>query len=368
MSANNPVEGLRSVNDGVDHWWKTTLQRMQVEHSTRRMLILVVFAFIAFAAMAPSVFLTGLNFQNMALAVPETGLLAVAMMVAMLTGGIDLSLVAIANLSAITISSTFTALSASNPATAESLGPLLILIGVLVGVLAGAINGLLIAGLGVTPILATLGTMQIFNGIAVVWTGGKTLYGSPASLTSFGQSTMAGIPMLFVIFVLVALAVAFLIERTPLGLRLELEGANPVAARFSGIRSKNILMKSYLLTGLIGGIAGVVFIARNPTASADYGSSYTLLVIVIAVLGGTNPNGGYATVSGVFLSALTLQIIQSGFTAMRLSSFQYSIAQGVILIVVLVIDQIDWKELRQKRKNRKHTGVSHKPFVSTQSA
>ena len=88
-----------------------------------------------------------------------------------------------------------------------------------------------------------------------------------------------------------------------------------------------------------------MFIARNPTASADYGASYVLLVIVIAVLGGTNPNGGFATVGGVFLAALTLQVVQSGFTSMRLSAFQYAIAQGVILIGVLVLD---WKDVRTR--------------------
>jgi simple sugar transport system permease protein len=332
------------------------------------MLALVIIAFIVFSVLAPNVFMTGLNLQNMALSVPETGLLAVAMMVAMLTGGIDLSLVGIANLSAITISTTYSALAANNPAMAESMAPALILMGIVVGILAGAVNAWLIAGVGVTPILATLGTMQIYNGVAVVWTGGKTLYGSPEALTAFGQSTMAGIPMLFIVFLAVALLVAFIVDRTPLGLRLELEGANPVAARYSGIRSRNILTKSYLLTGLIGGITGVVFISRNPTASADYGASYILLVIVIAVLGGTNPNGGYAIVSGVFLAALTLQIVSSGFTAMRLSTFHYSIAQGVILIVVLVIDQIDWRRWRDKWKFRNRSDTRKNALASSEPA
>lgn len=344
------ITRVSSINEQVDEWWQHTLKNVHASHGTGRMLVLVVVAFAGFAALKPGIFLTGINLQNMALSVPETGLLAVAMMIAMLTGGIDLSLVAIANLTAITISTAFTAISASDAALSESLGPVLVLLGVLVGVAAGAVNAWLIAVVGVTPILATLGTMQIFNGIAVVWTGGKTLYGSPSQLTQLGQSTVAGVPMLFIVFTLVALVVAFLVSRTPLGLRLELEGANRVASRYSGIRSRSLLIQSYLLTGAIGGIAGVVFIARNPTASADYGASYTLLVIVIAVLGGTNPNGGFATVSGVFLSALTLQIVQSGFTALRLSAFQYSIAQGVILIVVLIIDQVDWKDLWRRRR------------------
>jgi simple sugar transport system permease protein len=141
-----------------------------------------------------------------------------------------------------------------------------------------------------------------------------------------------------------------LVSRTPLGLKIQLQGANPVAARYSGINSRRVLMSTYLVAGLLGGVAGILFIARNPTASADYGASYVLLVIVIAVLGGTNPAGGFATVFGVVLATLTLQIVASGFTAVRLSSYQYAMAQGVILILVMVADQVTWRRRRIARR------------------
>ncbi|TRW45910.1 ABC transporter permease [Georgenia yuyongxinii] len=313
------------------------------------MLLLVVLAFAVFTALNPSVFLGPINLQNIALATPEVGVLALAMMLAMLSGGIDLSLVSIANLTAITMSTLYTAIAANDPAQAEQLFPLILLAGLAVGVLGGFLNGVLVAWIGITPILATLGTMQIYNGLAVAWTGGKTLYGSPSALTGFGQSTVGGVPTLFVVFVLVALAIGVVVNRTPLGLKVTLQGANPTAARFSGINSSRVLMSTYLTTGLLGGIAGVLFLGRNPTASADYGASYVLLVVVIAVLGGTNPNGGFATVFGVVLAALTLQIVQSGFTAVRLSIFEYSIAQGLILVAVMVFDQVKWRGRRRSR-------------------
>ncbi|MDY5127835.1 ABC transporter permease [Actinotignum sp. GS-2025f] len=349
----DPTNKLSSLNEKIDRSTKRFHSTFRMNRSTTQMLLLLVGTFAVFAIANPETFLSLVNVQNMALAVPEIGLLSIAMMISMVTGGIDLSLVSIANLTAITISTTFTAVANSDPAMAENLGILIILLGILVGVAAGAFNGFLIAKIGVTPILATLGTMQIFNGLAVVWTGGKTLYGSPSALTAFGVSAVAGIPTLFFVFLAVALVVGFLLNRTPLGLRLELQGANPVAARYSGIKSSTLLMRSYVLTGFIGALAGVVFIARNPTASADYGASYVLLVIVIAVLGGTNPSGGYATVFGVFLAALTLQIVRSGFTAMRLSPFQYAIAQGVILVAVLVIDKIDWRKVFRRSTPKK---------------
>ena len=216
------------------------------------------------------------------------------------------------------------------------------------GLIGGLVNALLIAYARITPILATLGTMQIFNGIAVVATGGRTLYSFPSSLGAIGQMTVAFIPMLFFAFVVVAIIVAVVINRTAIGRRIQLEGANPVASLYSGLNSRRTLLATYLSTGLLAGIAGILIIMRNPTASADYGASYTLLVIVIAVLGGTNPNGGFSTVLGVVLATLTLQVVSSGFTALRLSSYEYSIAQGVILIAVMIIDQIDWRRLRRK--------------------
>jgi simple sugar transport system permease protein len=334
---------FRTMNDQLGERWGSALGRIQVERSTGRLTTLLLIAFALFAVLNPPVFLSPLNLQNIAVAAPEIGVLAIAMMLAMLTGGIDLSLVSIANLSAITMSTLYTAVAASDPALAEQLLPLLVLAGLLVGLLGGLVNGFLISVVGITPILATLGTLQVYNGIAIAWTGGRTLYGSPAALTAAGQSTVAGVPVLFVVFVLVAVAVAALINKTPIGLKIQLQGANPVAARYSGINSRTVLMSTYLVTGGLGGLAGVLFLTRNPTASADYGASYVLLVIVIAVLGGTNPMGGFATVLGVVLATLTLQVVASGFTAIRLSSYQYAIVQGLILITVMVADQLRWR-------------------------
>lgn len=341
--ADTETKSLSRLNDSVDSAWTRMLGRVSLQGGVKRMLVLLLIAFVIFAALKPSVFLSGTNLRNIALNSPEIGVIAIAMMLAMLTGGIDLSLVATANLAAITMSTIYTAVSASDPVLAEQSFPLILLAGVAVGLVGGCINGLLISVVGITPILATLGTMQIFNGIAVAWTGGKTLDGTPSALTAIGASTFGGIPTLFFVFILLAIAVGVIINRTPLGLRIQLQGANPTAARYSGIASQKTLMSTYVLTGLLSGIAGVFFIARNPTASADYGASYVLLVIVIAVLGGTNPNGGFATVLGVALATLTLQIVSSGFTALRLSSYQYAIAQGVILVAAMAFEQVRWR-------------------------
>jgi simple sugar transport system permease protein len=333
----------REANQRVDDAVSSAVGRFHVHHGVVRMLVLTVLAFAIFAVAKPAIFLNPLNLQNIAIAAPEIGLLALAIMLAMLTGGIDLSVVAIANMTAITISMLSTAAGADAGA---GVALLIVLVGLLVGLVGGLLNGLLVSKVGITPILATLGTMQIFNGIALVLTGGKTLYGVPQVLTTFGQTMLAGVPALFIVLVVAAVVLAVIINRTALGSTILLQGANPVAARFSGIRTERTLMCTYLICSALAALAGVLFVSRNPTASADYGSSYVLLVIVIAVLGGTNPNGGFGTVLGVVLATLTLQIVSSGFNIIRLTSYDYAIAQGAILIVIMVIDQITTRRRR----------------------
>lgn len=347
------------LNDQLGELTRGVIARASGNRKTGRMVVALVIAFAIFASANPRVFLSPLNMQNIGVAAPEIGVIAIAMMLAMLTGGIDLSLVAIANLSAITIVSLYSGIAASDPALAETLTIPILLAGVAVGVACGALNSVLVSVVGITPILATLGTMQILNGIAIVTTGGSTLYGAPAGLSTFGRTALGPVPLLFVVFIVIAALVALFVSTTPLGRKIQLEGANPVAARYSGISSRTVLMSTYTIGGALAGGAGVLFLARNPTASADYGSSYVLLVIVIAVLGGTNPNGGFASVAGIVLATLTLQIVSSGFTALRLSSYEYAIAQGVILIAVMVLDYVTAN--RRSRRSRGEPAPSASP-------
>lgn len=317
------------------------VRAVHVHRSVAQMAGLLAAAFALFAVLRPEVFLGSYNLQVIALSAPEIGVLAIAMMLTMLSGGIDLSVVSIANATAITISMTYSALAdRSGEEFANSLALPVILLGLVVGLAAGTVNALLITRVGITPILATLGTMQLFNGLELVVTGGRTLYGAPQALTTFGTTTIAGIPAIFLLFLGVAAVTGLFLDRTALGHQIRYQGANAEASRYSGISATRTLFWTYGLVGLLGGVAGAVFLARNPSASADYGSSYILLVIVIAVLGGTNPYGGSATVLGVVLATLCLQVVASGFTALRLSSQEYAMAQGVILIGAMVFDHL----------------------------
>jgi simple sugar transport system permease protein len=334
---------------GLDAATRRVVGILQERRSLSRLLALALAVLVGFSVLSPDIFFSVVNFQTIAFTVPEIGLLSLAIMVAMLTGGIDLSIVSVANLTALTTATLFVTVGGAEATGGQAvlLTVLFVAAGLLVALLAGLVNGFLVAVVGVTPILATLGTMQLYNGLAIAWTGGEALYGMPEAFLAIGINTVALVPVSFVTLVLIAVALAVLLNRSPLGTKLRLVGANPTAARFSGIHNRRVLLATYVVTGLLAGLAGVIIASRSASASPDYGSSYLLLAIVVAVLGGTNPFGGFGTVLGVVLATVTLEMVSSGFNIMRLSPFEYTIAQGLILVWVMVLDAVRTRRRRQ---------------------
>ncbi|AXC48999.1 ABC transporter permease [Paracoccus suum] len=281
-------------------------------------------------------FLTAYNFESMAFFLPELGILSIAMMIAMLTGGIDLSVVGIANLAGIVAGLWF-----QRSGGAEA-GPAVVAVGVLlalaVGLVAGVLNGLLIARARITPILATLGSGQVFTGLALVLTGGPAIVGFPAAWNAIGNGHLGPVPVPFVIFVAICIAVWLLLTRSALGLNLMLIGTNPRAAVFAGVRRTQMLIYSYALTGMLAASAGILLSARTNAAKSDYGASYLLQAVLIAVLGGTNPAGGRGSVLGVALAVVSLVLLSSGFQMMRVSNHLIDFIWGATLIIVLAIN------------------------------
>jgi simple sugar transport system permease protein len=294
-------------------------------------ITLLIFAVMA--GLNPDKFLRYYNFESISYVMPELGILCIAMMVAMLTGGIDLSIVAIANLAAITAGIYF-----RHPAVAESIAA--VLIALTVGLAAGLLNGVLIARLRIIPILATLGTGQVFAGLALVLTGGPAIAGYPQAWTWIGTGKLLGIAAPFWILIVVAVVVAVVLRRTHLGVNLMLIGTNARAAVFAGIRSSRMILYSYAMTGLMAAIAGILLSGRTNSAKADFGSSYLLQAVLIAVLGGTNPAGGKGRVAGVLLALVALMLLSSGMQIMRVSNFMIDAVWGAFLVLVIAINYL----------------------------
>jgi simple sugar transport system permease protein len=146
----------------------------------------------------------------------------------------------------------------------------------------------------------------------------------------------------------IAAGVGYLINRTSLGLKVFLIGTNRKAAQYSVMGDKRVIAWTYVISGFLSSLAGLIIASRTSAASPDFGSSYILLAIVIVVLGGINPMGGFGTVTGVVLATIVLQMVASGFNALRFSQFFYLAAQGGVLVIVMMINTI----LEQRRARR----------------
>ena len=293
---------------------------------------------LIFSILSPNIFFSPNNFKSMSYQVPEIAILSIAVMLSMLTGGIDLSIVSISNAAALVAA--WVMRSHSDSTGSESLMWIIIacVLGIVVGLIAGGINSILVAKLDVTPILATLATMTLFNGIAIGMTDGVSVSGLPEAFMRVGNGTFFGIPTPFILMIIIAGAVGVWINRTTLGLKVFLVGTNRKAAQYSVMGDRKVIAWVYLVSGFLSALAGLIIASRTSAASPDFGSSYILLAIVIVVLGGVNPMGGFGTVTGVILATVVLQMVASGFNALRFSQFFYLAAQGGVLIFVMILN------------------------------
>jgi simple sugar transport system permease protein len=301
-----------------------------------RLAVIAVLVFLVMTALSPDRFLSTQNLTSMAFQFPEFAILALAMTLTMLTGGIDLSVVGTANMTAIVAALIMTSLSGATDPTL--LVALALSVSLAVGLVAGTFNGVLVATFGLPPILATLGSGLIFTGIAIALTGGSAVMGFPPAMAFIGNATVVGIPVPLILFALLAAALWFVLTRTAFGVKVRMFGANPLAARFAAIDIDAMLVKVYVLSGGLAAIAGMVVMSRANSAKADYGSSYLLLAVLIAVLGGVNPYGGYGKVIGVVLAVLSMQFLSSGLNMLQVSNFARELIWGSLLIFVMVVN------------------------------
>lgn len=333
---------------------KPTSISLPFDFYTLRLFIIALVIFIAFSLLLPGKFLTVRNMQSMAVQLPEFGILAFAIMITMLTGGIDLSIVGAANLSAIVAAMLLTGLTGDDGTGALPLVaaiPLSMLGALLVGSICGLFNGFLVSRIGITPILATLGTGAIYTGLSFVITGGPAI--TTTQLAFIGNGSLLGLPIPIIIFLFVVVVSVIILNRTVFGFNIYMLGTNPTAALFSGINSDSVLLRTYWLAGLIAGMAGIIFLARTNSAKPDFGASFILLTVLIAILGGVSYTGGFGTVLGLVLAVLSIQFLSTGLNMLMLELFPSSaaiffrqFAWGGLLLGVMVLNY--YTEKRQR--------------------
>jgi simple sugar transport system permease protein len=306
------------------------------KNETTVLIGILVFAILIMIIVNPGTFLTSTNLRGMAFQLPELGILTLGMMVVMITGGINLSIIATANMAGITAALILKSMEAS-----PVLGFLLAFLAcIAVSGSIGLFNGVLVAYIGITPILATLGTMTLFNGVAIVITKGYVISGFSPLVLYIGNGSLLGVPFPLLIFIFSALIMSVILGKTRTGFSMYMIGSNSIATKFSGINNAKVLIKTYLISGLFSGFAAMVMISRFNSAKSGYGNSYLLVTILASVLGGVNSDGGFGKVSGVVIALVTLQVLSSGFNLLRVSSFLTTAIWGFVMIAVMVINHI----------------------------
>jgi simple sugar transport system permease protein len=346
--------GHEATKPGSARSWTSHLP---FDSQTLRLLVIAIVLFVLFSLLLPGQFFTIRNMQSMAVQFPEYGILAFGIMITMLTGGIDLSIVGAANLSAIAAAAVLTRLS---PEAGGGLSlafsiPLAMVAALLVASLCGLFNGWLVAGIGITPILATLGTGALYTGLSFVITGGPAII--TTQLAFIGNGDVLGVPIPVIVFLVMAVAMSIMLNRTVFGFNVYMLGTNATAARFSGINSYRVLLRTYWLAGVAAGIAGIIFLARTNSAKPDYGTSFILLSVLIVILGGVLHTGGFGTVSGMVLAVFCIQFLSTGLNLLMLQLFPSSaaiffrqFAWGALLLLVMVLNY--YVERRRNRQLR----------------
>jgi simple sugar transport system permease protein len=303
---------------------------------------LIVLAIVCFSVLAPARFLSGETLRAMAFQMPELGILALAMMIPLMSGGLNLAIIATANLSALVMAAILTKMLGpeSAPHAVAGVIAIALLAGLITALLIGLITGVIVAFLGVHPILVTLGTMTAVKGIAVYATSGGVIGGFPQALLFLGNGTLLGFPVPMILLIICSVVVAVIMSHAPFGVSVRMIGSNEKATRYSGVATEWMLVGVYVVSSVLCWVAATVMMARFNSARAGYAESYLLITILAAVLGGVDPNGGFGKVLGLFLSLILLQAISTGFNLLGFSPHLTQAIWGATMILAIAISLV----------------------------
>ncbi len=304
------------------------------------LFLVMIAVFGVFFFSMPAQFLAPSNLESMASQLPEFGFLALAMMLAMVTGGIDLSIVAVANLTGVTAALVLTSPTLAASMSTAWLITLAVVLVIAISALCGLINGLLVTVLRVPAILATLGSQWLFLGLAVIVTKGHSVSGLPDAFGTIGNGSFHGVPLSFIFFLVIAGLAALLLNRTRLGFRMYRVGGNPMVSRFSGIDNGKVILATHVMASVLAGLASIVMVSRANSMRPGYGEAYLLQAILVVVLGGTDPLGGKGKISGLLMAIVVLQVSQSGLNILSFSPFFKKFTWGLALLVVMVLNYL----------------------------
>lgn len=350
-TAREPDTGARQRRFAVSN---TRGSRLRIALFRSGPLIALLLLVAVLSVIAPY-FLTIDNLLTVARQSAFVAILAIGQTVVIITGGIDLSVAAVAALAACIAAVLMTEPITLFGLTVGPFHPLLaVAIAIAIGVLTGALNGWIIARFGIPDFIATLGTMTLLRGVSLLVTDGLPVpsfraggAGLPQLLIWVGSGNLFGIPVSVIIAAAVALLGWFILRYTAFGRAVYAVGGNREAARVSGIRVGRTKILAYAFSGLTAAIGGIILMGRLSSANALMGEGEELRSIASVVIGGTNLFGGEGGVLGSVIGALIIGVLGNGLNLLGVSPFWQRVAQGAVIVLVVILDQ--WRRNRLNR-------------------
>ncbi|MDX9980257.1 MAG: ABC transporter permease, partial [Lentisphaeria bacterium] len=313
------------------------------------LLVILAFEIGIFSLVGDNFATAGNLFEITRLAV-SYGLLALSMTFVIKTGGIDLSVGSIMAIVAVAAGVCW-----------QEFGLniwLASLVGIAAGALCGGLNGLVVTRLGIPPLIVTLGTMSLFRGGADAITRGYTTYtGFDPAFLRLGQGYLWGVvPTQLPVFALVFALLWLLMHRLRYGRYVAAIGFGEPGARYAGIPTRSVLLRVYILSGFMAGLAAILFIAKNGQAKSDAGLGYEMMAIAMCVLGGTAITGGRGTLHGTLLGLFVVVVLQNGLRLAGQTTDIANMLTGVILIGAILADRLSRKSTNHSRQEQEVTG------------
>lgn len=302
--------------------------------------ILMIAALAVFTGLSDQ-FLTIQNLTNLLRQSVYLILVALGQMLALVTGGFDLSVGTIIALTSVVAAMAMTAIGADLPDAAW----IAILGGCVAGLLAaagvGLVNGVGIAYFGVSPFIMTLGVQSVGFGLALYLTGGVPVSGLPPEFSDvLGFGNVFGIPTPVLICIVAILAALLLLERTALGRHFYAVGGNAKAATLSGIETRRVLLAAYIICALLAAVSGLLLTARTESGEANLGGTVALESIAACVIAGVSLRGGMGRVGSVVLGAIFIGLVQNGMNLASIGSYLQMVVLGTLLISAVIADQL----------------------------
>lgn len=286
-------------------------------------------------SIATDAFFTANNILNVLRQASLLFFLASGLTLVILTGGLDLSVGANIGLSACFAATVIKA--TGSPALGT-------LAGLATGLVVGICNGLMVAKLRIPSFIATYGMLWVLHGITYYYMAGESIHGFPPGFRQIGSGYFLGIPIPVYLMVIFLLAGTFFAQRTVWGQQIYAIGANPVAARLTGIPVNRRLILVYAFSGAMAGVASIVFLARLNSAEGDIGEAMTLPAIAAVLIGGASLFGGVGSVFGTFIGALILTLVLNGMNLLAINANWQPLVTGFIVVFAVWLDMYGRKK------------------------